>query len=93
MFFRLPDWLRYEIEHRWERLAVNTRRRINAHPRLIIGITAASVFVLSVAIVWLSWPEKSYLLLRVTWFRLSRHRPDRFPVGARPVSGRMYSVI
>ncbi len=58
MFFRLPDWLRYEIEHRWERLAVNARRRINAHPGLIIGITATSVFVLLVTIVWLSWPEK-----------------------------------
>jgi len=58
MFFKLPDWLRYEIEHRWERLAVNIRRRINAHPRLIIVVTAASVFVLSVTIVWLSWPEK-----------------------------------
>ncbi|UCF44258.1 MAG: hypothetical protein JSV99_04915 [Planctomycetota bacterium] len=58
MLFRLPDWLRYEIEHRWERLAVNTRRKINAHPRLIIGITATSVFVLFVIIVWLSWPEK-----------------------------------
>jgi hypothetical protein len=58
MFFKVPDWLRYEIEHRWERLAVDTRRRINAHPKLIIGITTASVFVLLVTIVWLSWPEK-----------------------------------
>ncbi len=58
MFFRVPDWLRYEIAHRWERLAVDARRWINAHPRLIMGITATSVFVLLVTIVWLSWPKK-----------------------------------
>ena len=50
MFYRLPDWLRYEIQHRWERTAVNTRRRINTNPRLIISITAASVLVLVVTI-------------------------------------------
>ena len=50
MFYRLPDWLRYEIQHRWERTAVNTSRWINANPRLIISITAASVLVLVVTI-------------------------------------------
>ncbi|MHC4076509.1 MAG: hypothetical protein ACYSRZ_08890 [Planctomycetota bacterium] len=58
MFFRLPDWLRYEIAHNWERLSVNARRWINAHPGLIVGIAATSVFVLLVTIVWVSWPEK-----------------------------------
>lgn len=41
--FRIPDWLRYEIERRWQQLAV--RKWINNNPRLIIGITAASVFI------------------------------------------------
>ncbi|UCC21436.1 MAG: hypothetical protein JSW23_06360 [Planctomycetota bacterium] len=58
MFFKVPNWLRYEVKHHWERLTVETRRWINAHPGLILGVTTASVFVLLVTIVWLSWPEK-----------------------------------
>jgi hypothetical protein len=71
MFFRLPDWLRYEIVHHWERLTVNARRWINAHPGLIVGITATSVFVLLVTIVWLSWPEEiveEVVEIELAWF-------------------------
>lgn len=57
MFFRIPDWLRYEIQERWERLAV--REWINKNPRLIIGITCASVFVLLLVIIAQLAPEKT----------------------------------
>jgi hypothetical protein len=50
MFFRLPDWLGYEIQHRWEQTAVDTRRWINAKPRLIMSVAGASVLVLVVTI-------------------------------------------
>ncbi|MFZ0034524.1 MAG: hypothetical protein WAK60_06000 [Sedimentisphaerales bacterium] len=56
MFFTLPDWLRYEIQERWERLAA--RKWINKNPRIIISITAASVLILLV-IIGLSMPEKT----------------------------------
>lgn len=53
---RIPDWLRYEIQRRWEQIAV--RKWINNNPRLIIGVTAASVFVfLIIAIGYLMPPE------------------------------------
>jgi len=38
------NYICYEIRQRWEQLEV--RKRINTNPRLIIGITCASVFVL-----------------------------------------------
>jgi len=47
--FRLPDWLIYEIQRRWEQLAL--RRWINNNPRLIIGITIASVFLFLVIVI------------------------------------------
>jgi hypothetical protein len=57
MFFRIPDWLRYEIQYRWERLAV--REWINKHPKIIFGITSSSVFLLLVIVIWLLIPEKT----------------------------------
>ena len=41
--FRLPDWLIYEIQRKWEQLSL--RNWLNKNPRLIIGVTAASVFL------------------------------------------------
>ncbi|MBA7654868.1 hypothetical protein ES703_62761 [subsurface metagenome] len=57
MFFRIPDWLRYEIQERWERLAV--RKWINKNPRLIIGITCASMFVLLLIVIGQLAPEET----------------------------------
>ena len=62
MSFRIPDWLRYEIREKWERLAaklVDLRRWLNRqNPRIIIGITAVTVFVLlTVVIGLLSGPK------------------------------------
>jgi hypothetical protein len=56
MFFTLPDWLRYEIQERWERLAL--RKWINKNPMLIVSITIASVLILLV-IIGLSMSEKT----------------------------------
>src|SRR4030042_2065529 len=61
MFFTLPDWLRYEIQERWERLAA--RKWINKNPRIIISITAASVLILLV-IIGLSMPKKTITIVK-----------------------------
>ena len=63
MFFRIPDWLGYEIQERWERLQhrweqLAVRRWINKNPRIIIGVTCASVFVLLVIVIWQLMPGK-----------------------------------
>ena len=62
MSFRLPDWLRYEIRERWERVAeklLALRRWVNEQdPRIIIGITAVTVVVLLIVVIGLlSGPE------------------------------------
>jgi hypothetical protein len=54
MFFTIPDWLRYEIQERWERLAL--RKWINKNPRIIVSITVASALILLV-IIGLSMPQ------------------------------------
>ena len=62
MFFRLPDWLRYEIQERWERLTAKQlalRKWGNQQdPRIIISVTCASVFVFLVIVIWQLIPEK-----------------------------------
>jgi len=62
MFFRIPDWLRYEIREQWERLGARllpARRWINRqNPRIIIGITAVSVFIFLTIVIWMLIPEK-----------------------------------
>ena len=62
MSFRIPDWLGYEIREKWEWLAaklLDVRRWINRQdPRIIIGVTAVTVFVLLVVVIsLLSGPE------------------------------------
>lgn len=52
----LPDWLRDEIQERWERLAL--REWINKNPRIVVSITIASVLILLV-IIGLSMPQKT----------------------------------
>jgi len=59
MFFRLPDWLRYEIQHLRERTGINIREWINANPRIIIGITFASVLILLVIVICMLMPEET----------------------------------
>jgi len=59
MFFRLPDWLRYEIQHLWERRGINIREWINTNPRIIIGMTFASVLILLVMVICMLMPEET----------------------------------
>lgn len=59
MGLKIPDWMRYEIQQRWERLAINIRGWLNKNPRIIIGITIASVSVLLIVIVVLLIPEET----------------------------------
>lgn len=51
----IPDWLRYEIRERWEWVAAkfgDLRRWINRQdPRLIIGVTVVTVFILFVVVI------------------------------------------
>jgi hypothetical protein len=61
MFFTLPDWLRYEIQERWERLAL--RKWINKNPMIIVSITIASVLILLV-IIGLSMPKKTVTIVK-----------------------------
>jgi hypothetical protein len=59
MGFKLPDWLRYEIQQRWERLAINIRAWVNKNPRVVIGITAASVSILLIVVIVLLIPQET----------------------------------
>lgn len=56
MALRLPDWLRYELREKWERVRdkwerLPARRWINERPKLIIAIACVSAFSLLVAII------------------------------------------
>ena len=58
----IPDWLRYEIRERWERVAAkfqDLRRWINRRdPRIVIGITVSTVVLFVIVIIsLLSGPE------------------------------------
>lgn len=69
MPFKLPDWLVYEIQQRWEQLAI--RDRINQNPKMIFGITCVSVFILLfVVIILLAQGEniQKFGDLKKAWF-------------------------
>jgi len=70
MSFKFPDlqYLGYEIREWWERLAI--RRWVNQNPRIIIGITTASVLILLVIVIWQAIPEKTVKVEKVEkeWF-------------------------
>jgi hypothetical protein len=68
MPFEIPDWLRFEILHRWENLSV--RKWLNRNPRIIISITVGSVLVLLV-VAGLTLPKKTAVETREykkAWF-------------------------
>jgi hypothetical protein len=58
MFLKLPDWVRYEIRHGWERFIVDGRRWVNRRPRLIGVVAGVSVLMLLAVIVVLLIPEE-----------------------------------
>lgn len=46
MFFRIPDWLRYEIQQQWERLTEATRQKINQSRKIVIVVSIVSILLL-----------------------------------------------
>lgn len=68
MGFRIPDWLRFELAEKWERLTARvpiawttTRKSINVNPRVVVGITIASLAVLLLIVIWLLIPGERTL--------------------------------
>lgn len=64
MFLKVPDWLRFEVREKWERLEdrckdLALRRWINDNPKIVIAITTVSACVLLVVVTTLLWPEKT----------------------------------
>lgn len=62
MSFQLPDWLKYDLQKKAERLGrwwreMPLRKWANENPRLVLGITVASVVLLLAVTIWLIWPE------------------------------------
>jgi len=62
MSIEIPEWLKYDIARRRERLGVwweelAARKWVNENPILVMAVTGVSVLLLLAVIVWLSWPE------------------------------------
>ena len=62
MFLRPPDWLRFEMREKWERLQdrckeLALRKWINDNPKIVIAITTVSACVLLVVVIMLLWPK------------------------------------
>jgi hypothetical protein len=62
MAFEIPEWLKYDVQRKKERLGrwwqeLAAREWANENPAFVIAITGASVLLLLVVIVWLTWPE------------------------------------
>ena len=49
MFLKLPDWLIYDIKHRWEQLEI--RKWINVNTRVVFIITCCSVLLFLVLLI------------------------------------------
>lgn len=53
--FRVPDWLRYEVRHKIERLRdgyqhLHVKDSVNDHPRTIVGLSVFSVLLLGIVL-------------------------------------------
>ncbi|MBN2271358.1 MAG: hypothetical protein JXN61_12135 [Sedimentisphaerales bacterium] len=62
MAFEIPEWLKYDIARRRERLGVwweelAARRWVNENPVFVTAVAGGSVFLLLMVIVWLSRPQ------------------------------------
>ena len=58
----LPDWLRYDLTRKLEKIQYwwrdwPVRRWINDNPKIVLGSTCASVALMLVVAVWVLWPE------------------------------------
>ncbi len=66
----LPDWVRIELQRRWEllseRLGVPTLRRwINEYPTVVFSVAAASVMLLLAIVIWLLIPDKAVPIVTI----------------------------
>ena len=75
MDFRIPDWLRHEVQYRWEQVVFNTRKWINKHPKIIASIATVSVFVLLVVVIALLIPEKQEATKIEIYIQLEQMNP------------------
>jgi len=62
MSFEIPEWLKYDIKRKRERLGLwwedlAARKWANENPAFVMALTGACVLLLLVVVVWLSWPE------------------------------------
>jgi len=53
----LPNWeyIRYDLLRRWEQAAI--RQWINKNPKIVIAVTAISVFIFLATLIWLAIPD------------------------------------
>lgn len=75
MSFKIPEWLKYDIERKRERLALwweysAGRKWANDSPAFVMIVAGASVLLLLVVVVWMTWSEKIPEVVEVTneWF-------------------------
>lgn len=71
----IPDWLRYEIQHRlegWRDQAslATPRERLNAHPTLIASVAGSSMLLLGVVLLCVFWSASgtSHRQGKMAWF-------------------------
>ena len=57
MFFKLPDWLVYDLRHKWEHLEI--RKWINQNPKIVFIITGCSVLLFLVLLISFLRPSMS----------------------------------
>ncbi|MHC4646989.1 MAG: hypothetical protein ACYTBJ_15950 [Planctomycetota bacterium] len=63
MGLRLPGWLGFEAQRKWERLRdraarLKIRRWINEHSKVVVAVTCVSVALLAVIAAVYLWPER-----------------------------------
>ncbi len=75
MAFKIPDVLRYEIQHRLERLGIGTsgmgpRQWINERPLLVASVAGVSAVLLVLALKWTLWPasDAPQMRAKTVWF-------------------------
>jgi hypothetical protein len=75
MRFRVPDWLRYEIQHKIEQLGdgierLHVKDRINENPKAVVGVTLFSVLLLGVVLLSAGreTPARRYQGDKKAWF-------------------------
>lgn len=64
MGLMIPEWLRSELSRKWERITKEVpvaRKWVNVNPRVVVGVSIASVAVLLLIIIWILLPPERTL--------------------------------